>query len=279
MAVQTAYAKTPGNVSCIFQVIPNSNPALMHSLGVGFTVDKWVSVSASYSKKGIDIFLNGVLTNFPTVQSVIEKMTDRPLQIKIVTDLSISCGFGVSGGAALATGLAINELISLGLTRLDIGMIAHLAEVENLTGLGDVCGQLRGGVLIKNIPGHPLECQTLIVDPPEIVHIKVYGPLSTKTVLSSPQKKESVNIAGATILGKISAISNLTFATLTDYSLQFALQSSLLLDPRVKNSIDYVIDHGGNASMIMLGHAVFSTIEFPGSTPYSITTEGAKVIN
>ena len=44
-------AFSPANISCIFRVIENKNPKKKHSLGVGFTVDQGVIVSAKKAKK------------------------------------------------------------------------------------------------------------------------------------------------------------------------------------------------------------------------------------
>ena len=39
----SAYA--PGNVSCVFKVVPHADPAKMHSLGMGFTVREGVTAT------------------------------------------------------------------------------------------------------------------------------------------------------------------------------------------------------------------------------------------
>ena len=58
--------------------------------------------------------------------------------------MPLGCGFGLSGAAALATAYALNEYLSLGKAREALAMIAHVAEVENRTGLGDVCSHTMG---------------------------------------------------------------------------------------------------------------------------------------
>ena len=68
------------------------------------------------------------------------------VKVDLTSPLPLGCGFGLSGAASLATAYALNELLHLGKDMETLAMIAHVAEVENRTGLGDVCSQYHGGV-------------------------------------------------------------------------------------------------------------------------------------
>ncbi len=71
------------------------------------------------------------------------------------TPLPLGSGFGVSGGLALGTALAANAVFGHGLSYNELVTIAHGAEVQSGSGLGDVVAQARGGVPLRLEPGGP----------------------------------------------------------------------------------------------------------------------------
>ena len=144
----TVKAFSPGNISCIFRVVENKDAIKKHSLGVGFTVDKGVYVTVSFSKKTSMTFNNKKL-KLPTVIYVVHKLTDKPVKIAIKSELPLRAGFGVTGACAIATAYALGKLIKSKKSKKELAMIAHMAEVENGTGLGDVGGQFNGGFNAK----------------------------------------------------------------------------------------------------------------------------------
>ena len=150
--MRIAKAFAPGNVSGVFKIIADADPAKMHSLGMGFTVAHGVTVTVAASKS-TSVHFNGSPIEFATVRSVVAKLASVPLRVEIETDLPLSGGFGLSGASSLATAFAVNALLDLGRTEYALGMVAHVAEVENLTGLGDVAGQFTGGCLVKLVRG------------------------------------------------------------------------------------------------------------------------------
>ena len=50
-------------------------------------------------------------------------------------------------------------------------MVAHVAEVENRTGLGDVCSQYHGGCLVKLKEGAPLVADRLPITEQPIITV------------------------------------------------------------------------------------------------------------
>lgn len=62
-------------------------------------------------------------------------------------------GFGVSGASALAASFALARCLGKG--RSEALRAAHLAEVRNRTGLGDVVAEFMGGAVIRRTPGIP----------------------------------------------------------------------------------------------------------------------------
>ena len=113
--MKSAKAFAPGNISCIFQIHEDPDPARMGSMGLGFTLDKGVVVEVSLADK-TEVFFNGEKIEFPAVESVIRKIITHEaynIKIDISSELQLGGGFGLSGASALATAYAINELLDL----------------------------------------------------------------------------------------------------------------------------------------------------------------------
>ena len=276
--MKQAKAFAPGNLSCVFKIIPHPEPAKMHSLGMGFTITEGVVVTVSYHDGQTAVRFNGSAIHFPTVVSVVQKLTRLPMKVEIDSRLPLGCGFGLSGAASLATTYALNALLGLGRSEEELAMIAHVAEVENRTGLGDVCAQYHGGCLVKLKVGYPLAAERLPI-PTQPIYYRYFSSIQTKTILESTERRERIN---RTADETLQALENLTKSETVDFnacirlSKQFSLNSGLLEDTRVQETIREIEEAGGVASMIMLGNAVFSTHPFEGATETTLS-EGEKV--
>lgn len=276
-----ATAFCPANISLVFETYPADPPHGRGSLGVGITLDAGVTVKVSRGEPGTAslILVGGAPWEFPTVRSVLAALTAGPLRVEIDAAFPFGCGFGMSGASALATALAVNQLLALGHDRLVLGMIAHHAEVDNATGLGDVGGQYNGGIMIKTRKHQPLSVEHLPI-PPQTLHYRVHGPILTSEVINSPDKLRHINAAGHAALAEIAAEGpSLTMVRLFEISHTFARRSCLLQSPSVAASIAAAGAAGHAATMIMLGEAVISTGPFPGSRPAGIAFGGAMLGN
>lgn len=280
-----ASAFAPGNISCVFKIIPHPDPARMHSLGMGFTIKEGVQVSVSKQRQTRVLF-NGKDINFPTVRTVVDRLIQDTnisgINVDLTSPLPLGCGFGLSGAAALATAYAIDELITSHKENEELALIAHVAEVENRTGLGDVCSQYHGGCLVKLKEGAPLVADKLpILKQP--IYYKYFGPIQTSEVLRNTEQTKRINKAAETALAILKKLTR----TQSDPDLlsecftvakQFSVESGLLSDIRVKETIAQIETAGGVASMIMLGNGVFSTHAFNGDTETQLVDNPARLI-
>ncbi len=277
-----AKAFAPGNISGLFKIIAHDDPAKMHSLGWGFTVSDGVNVKltrpASNSTK---VTFNDEPIDFPTVSSALDDLAEVNLNVDIASNLPLSSGFGLSGAATFAALIAADSLLDLGNSRDELAMIAHVAEVKNLTGLGDVCSQYNGGCLVKTTVGHPLVATTFNM-PPTPVYWRYFSKIRTSEILADHERHTRINRAAdealTTIENAIQSNTTITFDELIVLALDFAQSSGLLMDDRVKNSIAQANANGGVATMIMLGNAVFSTAPFPGCTETMLSGTPAHLI-
>ena len=277
--MERAAAFAPGNVSCIFKIVPHEDPARMHSLGMGFTVRDGVTAVVCRSDETV-VTCNGRAIEFSTVEAVVGRLADVSVRLELESSLPFSSGFGLSGASALATAYAVDALLELGRKPEELAMAAHVAEVENLTGLGDVCAQYHGGCLVKLQEGHPLVAEPLGV-PEQPVFYRYFGPIHTRDVLRDAEQKERINRAADRGLAEVQALRGsdpVDFEACIRVSLAFAVDSGLLRDERVRRVIDQVEEAGGAASMIMLGDAVFSTCAFEGAQQTALSGQAATVL-
>jgi len=279
MNMEQARAFAPGNISGVFKIIPHEEPTKMHSLGMGFTVKEGVVVTASRDSQ-TNVLFNGSEINFPTVVSAVQQLTPQPMRVDIASPLPLGCGFGLSGASALATAYSVNALLELGKSEEALAMTAHVAEVENLTGLGDVCAQYHGGCLVKLQVGHPLAAERLPVRE-QPVYYRYFGPIQTKEVLRDAEQRERINRAADIALSELKELMKLDsidFIECIKVSKSFTLNSGLLRDKRVQQVIQQIEDEKGFASMIMLGNAVFSTQSFEGAKKTMLSKQKGKVL-
>ncbi len=274
-----ATAFCPANISLIFETYPAVPPHGRGSLGVGITLRDGVNVRVSrepLSPRSM-ILVGGVVWDFPTVRSVLDALTEEALRVEITAAFPFGCGFGMSGASALATALAVNELLGLNHSRTALGMIAHDAEVDNATGLGDVGGQFNGGIMIKTKRHQPLHVDHLLI-PAQPLHYRIHGPIPTSEVINSPEKLRQINGAGREAMATIARTgSALSMDALFSISYRFAAGSGLLQSAAVVADIAAARATGHPATMIMLGEAVISTAPFPGSLPTAILFSGAAL--
>ena len=274
-----ARAFAPGNISGVFKIIAHQDPEKMHSLGMGLTVSEGVVVEVRRADESV-VRLNGEVATFPTVRSVAAAVTDVAVSVAVETALPISSGFGLSGASALATAYALNSLLDLGRSEEELAMAAHVAEVKNLTGLGDVCGQFHGGCLVKLEPGQPLKARRLPVAEQPVFY-RYFSAISTRAILSDPARVERINRAADQALQRLSVLAereSVDFADCIRISRGFSENSGLLEDESVRRIIEQVEAAGGSASMIMLGNAVFSQSPFDGALRTTLSTGRARAL-
>lgn len=280
-----ASAFAPGNISCVFKVIPHGDPARMHSLGMGFTVREGIEVTVSEDHE-TKVLFNGEDINFPTVRAVVNRLTQDKeiagIKVNLTSPLPLGCGFGLSGAAALATAYALNELIGKHKENEELAMIAHVAEVENRTGLGDVCSQFHGGCLVKLKEGAPLVADKLPI-PEQPIYYRYFGPIQTSEVLRDKKQTKRINCAADTALAALQRLTHIPsnpelFSACFAVAKQFSVESGLLSDKRVINTIAQIEAADGVASMIMLGNGVFSTHAFDGAIETRLSKNPVRLI-
>ncbi len=267
----------PGHITGFFSSAVHDDPLETGSRGAGIAIDDGVTVDVEEADSTV-VVLEDDTVEFEPVERVLEMMS-VDARVEIETDVPLGCGFGASGAAALATGLAANEVFGLGLEREQVVSAAHVADVESGTGLGDVVPQSLGGIVTRVEEGAP-ELGTfgkIDHDEDEEIGYTVLGGLDTSDVLSDDETMERINEAGEEALDEV--LRNPSVEGLIEVSWEFARETGLVTD-EVETQVEEIEEEGGVASMAMLGETVFGV---GGEDVFDETTriddEGARLLS
>ena len=246
-----ARAFVPGHVTGFFTVDRGDDPIETGSRGGGLALSDGVAVTVNPGAE-TELTLNGEAIQVDAVERVLEALRTTAT-VTAETPLPLGSGFGVSGGLALGTALAANAVFGRGLSYNELVTIAHGAEVQAGSGLGDVVGQARGGVPLRLEPGGPQFNYVYAVPARSRVEYTTLGELSTADVVGGDT--DTLTTAGERALSDV--VKEPTLSTFLQASRQFSREAELLT-PDVKAVIDDVAEAGGDAAMAMLGETVFA---------------------
>ncbi|MEM2925011.1 MAG: pantoate kinase [Methanocellales archaeon] len=254
MLIGRAFA--PAHITGFFEICEDSDPRKMGSRGCGFTLDVGVTTEV---KIGIETFieLNGAREKAETSRWVVNALaSDVQVEVRSKVEVPIGCGLGASGAGALSTAFALNQALDLGKSFNELALIAHIAEVENRTGLGSVTGQCYGGVVIRKQPGGVGfgEVDRIPMRGIDVFYIAM-GAIPTKEVITSSIAKKKINTSGREALKAL--LKKPTFENFMALSKKFSYEIELL-SSRARDIIEAVEASGGKASMAMIGDTVFA---------------------
>ena len=251
----------PSHITGFFAICDHKDPLYKGSIGSGIVLEAGCLTEVSLGKNfpvKARIKINGVEEEAPTTRYVVEHLAGTAaVSVSTNFEVPVGCGFGASGAGALSTALALNELLSLNLTVNEVAHVAHCAEVENSTGLGDVMAEIHGGVVIRRKPGPPgIGVSDRIPHTNEKISYVVFGPKLTKAVLAEggEELKRQINEAGKNALKAL--MRKPTIETFMRASREFSLRSGLMSDT-CKDAIEALDAEGKVASVAMIGEAVF----------------------
>lgn len=245
-------AFVPGHVTGFFSVHSADEPSKAGSRGAGLALTDGVTVELQMAAE-TTVELDSKQVEMAAVAHTLSAL-GVSARVVIETPLPVSAGFGVSGGAALGTALAANAQFGLDHTENELVAIAHAAEVEAGTGLGDVVAQARGGVSLGLEPGAPEHgtLDGLSVRPMRVEYVS-FGGRRTDEIIGG--EVEKLSQAGERALSAL--LEAPTLARFMALSRRFASEADLLTPP-VETAIDAVQETGGEAAMVMLGETVFA---------------------
>jgi len=169
----------------------------------------------------------------------------------------VGYGLGSSGAVALSLAYALDHVLETKLNKMDIGKIAHNAEVSCKTGLGDVLASYHGGFEIRTKPGAPGigEVEKIEIKNISIVMI-CFSPISTKKFMQEQLSK--INGLGGVMVNKLLKSKN--HENFQDMSLEFAKYVNVLT-PRMEMLIEDLSNNGIKSGVALFGETIFSMVE------------------
>lgn len=290
-AVAAAYA--PSHITGFFAMCESDKPLLKGSVGCGIVIEAGCVTHVTLRSRivreieNLRVELNGKVEQAPTTRYVVEHMlsaaagihrssadhtsaedlisaedpTSAELIISSVFDVPLQNGFGTSAAGALSTALALNDILSLNLTMNGVAEIAHLAEIENRTGLGDVIAEVTGGIVIRKKPGPPGigETDRIPCVRENVSYVVIGSGKETRKILEEASSESSlrrrINKAGREAMREL--LRKPSVQNFMMLSRDFTLKTELVSDKCV-DAIEAVASHDSKiASVAMLGEVVF----------------------
>lgn len=254
-----AKAFCPGHITGLFQVCQDEDVIACGSRGAGLSISLGVisEVEVSDGSGKVDIWLNGLKAEAPVTEHAVRQLLkDRPLDVKVRNELQlpVAQGFGTSAAGSLSAAWALAELLDV--PHNEAYVAAHVAELANRTGMGDVSGIMRGGIEVRCKAGLPPRGQVERLNGHMELVLAVVGPsIPTAEKLSSPEVRDQVNAAGK---GRVDQLMEQpTLENLFRLSNEF-MEESGLSTPEVRRAV-WEAKKWGWASQSMIGNSVFAT--------------------
>lgn len=242
-------AFSPGYISCIFQPHWDEDPLRTGSRGLGFCIDRG-AIAKVEDAKWLSVTVNE--EEAPVTRRAIEIIGVDDVEVSIKTQLPISQGFAMSAAGTLAACIAVCRLRNIPIER---GYrAAHIAEVSEGGGMGDVAGIITGGASLRTKAGLPPwgKVQKSELEG-EILLAVVDDPLPTKTVIRDDEAVRQISAAAERALGSLSL--PLTWESVLKRSRDFAEEAGVMSLP-VRKALELLSEHG-EGSMCMLGNSIF----------------------
>ncbi|OUJ18848.1 Pantoate kinase [Methanonatronarchaeum thermophilum] len=251
----------PGHISGFFEVCIDDCIDRSGSTGVGINLDKGLVVEVDVSRSSettVDCDGAGRLAILKLLSEVDE---EYDVNVCYEYELPVGMGFGMSGAEALGGVLAVSKAIGYPKTVNQLARIAHEAEVELMSGLGDVGAQLYRGVTVNTKPGAPgkNEVDSILVSRDRKVHLLTLDKIETCSVLSDEKLVEKINRSGNDKISRF--LEKPTLDNMVKLSREFTNEIEIAPEETMEilNDLD---TYGVNASMAMIGQTIFS-IESP----------------
>ena len=245
----------PGHITGFFNIENHELALKKGSCGVGFLLEHGVRTTISPSdelaievNKGSDIVIKEVLSIFDF---------DETFKITQDIQLPIGAGFGTSAASALSLALSINQFLDLGYSIETCGQIAHRAEINLGSGLGDVIAQTGEGLVLRTQPGAPGIGEIESFEEDVFIAYKTFSGLDTSDIINDPTQKEVISVYGLKYLDLFKK--EPTLENFLSFSNSFA-HDTKLMSGEVEKLVDYFnsSDDILGSSMAMLGNTAFA---------------------
>ena len=266
-----ATAFCPAHVTGFFKAHFDENqgvPEKFGSMGAGFSIKEGVTTKVIISAKNnqhskFRISLKGFQSDKTDVSEFVLKeflklgnFEDVFFDIEHQISIPVGYGLGSSGAVALSLSYALDQVLEVKLDKIEIGKIAHIAEINCKTGLGDVLASYHGGFEIRVKPGAPGIGKVEKIDVDNISIIMIcFSPISTNKFIQEHLSK--INGLGGKMVNKL--LESKDYDNFQDMSLEFAKYINVMT-PRMEKLIEELSLNGIKSGIALFGETVFTMI-------------------
>ena len=263
----------PGHITGFFTIENHEISLKNGSCGAGFLLSKGVRTTIDDADELIINVNQGDSTVIDEVLRILE--IDTNFKITQDIQLPIGAGFGTSAASALSLSLALNDFLDLNYPKELCGQIAHMAEVNLGSGLGDVIAQTGHGMVLRVEPGAPGIGKIESFEHDVYVAWKSFGGIDTSSIIRDPHHREVISDVGLKYLEFFEEKSSLR--NFLDFSYKFSTETNLM-SGEVKSLVDYLNSRDDilGSSMAMLGNTVFA-FAYDKSSFETLDIEGLHV--
>jgi len=260
----------PAHVTGFFtaELENKESPELIGSLGAGFSMQEGVTTTVrarlktKYDDSNFQLNINGYKSDNTQVSEFMINeflnIVNYEYFIEVFHDIPIPVGYGLgcSGAVALSLGIALNQALGTKLSKIQVGQIAHNAEIKCQTGLGDVLASYHGGFEIRTKSGAPGigAIQKIKTNSSDVIII-CFSPISTKEFLN--ERLSSINGLGGKMVKEL--LKSKDCNEFQDMSIKFAKYVEVIT-PRMNEVINELHENGIKCGVALFGETIFSLI-------------------
>ncbi len=238
------------------------------SMGAGFSIKHGVTTRVKIQRRGsresnFKITTNGYQSDKTDVsQYVLDEFlklgefSDMFFEIEHNISIPVGYGLGSSSAVALSLSFALDQGLGTKLKRTAVGQIAHNAEVNCKTGLGDVLASYHGGFEIRikaGAPGIGL-VEKIVTEKISIIMI-CFSPISTNKFIK--ERLPQINGLGGKMVNRL--LESRDYDHFQDMSLEFAKYVDIMT-PRMQKIVGELSDNNIKCGIALFGETIFSMV-------------------
>lgn len=261
----------PAHITGFFKAHLDSNQEKLEnlgSMGAGFSIRQGVTTRVTIERKdnqdsNFKITTKGyqsdktdvsefVLNEFLKIGNFEDKFFDIEHEISI----PVGYGLGSSSAVALSLSFALDQALDTKLDKNTIGQIAHNAEINCKTGLGDVLASFHGGFEVRVKPGAPGigTVEKISTDKISVIMI-CFSPISTNKFIK--ERLSQINGLGGKMVNRL--LESKDYQHFQDMSLEFAKYVDVMT-PRMQKIVNELTQNNIKCGIALFGETIFSMV-------------------
>jgi len=266
-----ATAFCPAHITGFFKAHLDDNQSSLENLGstgAGFSIKQGVTTrvkinSRDNQESNFKITIKGYQPDKIDVSEFVineflklGKFSNKFFDIEHDISIPVGYGLGSSGAVALSLSFALDQALETKLDKTIIGQIAHNAEVNCKTGLGDVLASFHGGFEIRVKPGAPGigSVEKILTEKISIIMI-CFSPISTNKFIKEHLSK--INGLGGKMVNRLLESKN--YEHFQDMSLEFAKFVDVIT-PRMQKLVNELSKNNIKCGIAFFGETIFTMI-------------------